>query len=181
MRSEKREVRKERAGIPHFSILSSHFWRAVGGCLFALLLLSPALAVEPDEMLADPALEARARAVTQELRCVVCQNQSVDDSDAPLARDIRILVRERIAKGDSDEQARAFIVARYGDFVLLKPPLRSDTLLLWFGPLLLLGLGLALAWFYVARVRRSGATAAPLSAAEEERVQRLLDEEAGSR
>lgn len=180
MRSEKREARKERVGMSHFSILSSHFWRAVGGCLFALLLLSPTLAVEPDEMLADPVLEARARALTQELRCVVCQNQSVDDSDAPLARDIRIVVRERIAQGDSDEQARAFIVARYGDFVLLKPPLRSDTLLLWFGPVLLLGAGLALAWFYVRRLR-AGAADGPLSAAEEERAQRLLDEDAGRR
>ena len=132
-------------------------------------------------MLADPVLEERARGIGKILRCLVCQNQSIDDSNADLARDLRVLVRRRLVAGDSDEQAVKFIVDRYGDFVLLKPPLRSDTLLLWFGPALLLGIGLALAWFYIARVRRAGATASPLSAAEEERVQRLLDEDAGNR
>jgi len=140
-----------------------------------LFSLSAARAVEPDEMLKDPALEARARALTQELRCVVCQNQSVDDSDAPLARDIRILVRERIQNGDSVDEARAFIVARYGNYVLLKPPLEFDTLVLWFGPVLLLGAGLAFAWAYVARLNRGGAPAPALSAAEEKAVQQILD------
>lgn len=96
------------------------------------------LAVEPNEMLADPALEARAEVLSKELRCVVCQNQSIDASNAPLARDMRLLVRERIAAGDSDAQAKAYLVERYGNFVLLKPPFQPNTLLLWFGPLLIL-------------------------------------------
>ena len=140
------------------------------------LALASAHAVEPDEVLADPVLEARARAVTQELRCVVCQNQSVDDSDAPLARDIRVLVRERIAGGDSDAQARDFVVARYGDFVLLRPPLKPETLLLWLGPGLLLVGGLALAWVYVRRVGRTSAAVQPLTASEEDDVRRILDD-----
>jgi cytochrome c-type biogenesis protein CcmH len=92
----------------------------------------------PDEMLGDPALEARARAISQKLRCLVCQNQSIDDSDAPLAHDLRVLVRERLMAGDDDTQAIGFLVARYGNFVLLKPPLQADTIALWFGPLLFL-------------------------------------------
>jgi cytochrome c-type biogenesis protein CcmH len=138
-------------------------------------LISIAHAVEPDEKLADPALEARARALTLELRCVVCQNQSVDDSDAPLAKDIRVLVRERIKAGDSDEEVRAFIVARYGKFVLLRPPLDGETLVLWLGPAVLLLAGLALAYFYVRRVRKATAPA-PLSPAEEEAVRRLIED-----
>jgi cytochrome c-type biogenesis protein CcmH len=141
-----------------------------------LLLTAAAQAVEPDEKLSDPTLEARARAVTQELRCVVCQNQSVDDSDADLARDIRVLVRERIAAGDSDDQVRDFIVARYGKFVLLKPPLEGDTLVLWFAPAVLLLAGLALAFFYVRRLNRATTTPAPLSAAEEKAVARLIED-----
>jgi cytochrome c-type biogenesis protein CcmH len=139
----------------------------------SLALAGAALAVEPDEKLADPALEARARALTLELRCVVCQNQSVDDSDAPLAKDIRVLVRERIKAGDSDEAVRDFIVARYGKFVLLRPPLDGETVVLWVGPAVLLLAGLALAYFYVRRVRETTAPA-PLSPAEEEAVQRLI-------
>lgn len=152
-------------------------WRRVALIVLAFTAaLSAAHAVEPDEMLADPALEARARALTLELRCVVCQNQSVDDSDAPLAKDIRVLVRERIMAGDSDEAVRAFIVARYGKFVLLKPPLDGDTVLLWFGPVALLAAALALAYVYMRRVNRSPAAAPPLSAAEEEAVKRLIEE-----
>lgn len=139
--------------------------------------LSVARAVEPDEILADPALEARARALTLELRCVVCQNQSVDDSDAPLAKDIRVLVRERIMAGDSDEAVRAFIVARYGKFVLLRPPLDGDTVLLWFGPVALLAAALALAVVYMRRVNRAAAASPPLSAAEEEAVKQLIEEQ----
>ena len=104
---------------------------------FALVLwlaAVPAGAVEPDEMLADAALEARARAVSATLRCLVCQNQSIDDSNAPLARDLRILVRERLSAGESNEAAIAFVVARYGDFVLLKPPFKPTTWLLWLAP-----------------------------------------------
>jgi cytochrome c-type biogenesis protein CcmH len=144
--------------------------------LLALLpLAGPALAVQPDERLADPALEARARALSRELRCIVCQNESIDDSNAPLARDIRVLLRERLAAGDSDTQARAFLVVRYGDFVLLRPPIRADTYLLWFGPfaLLLLGGGVA----YVALRRRRPVPAVPLSAEEQARLDALMREE----
>ena len=112
--------------------------------LLALFLFAaPAWAVLPDERLADPALEARARALSKELRCVVCHNESIDDSNATLARDIRIVLRERLAAGDSDAHAKAYLVARYGDFVLLRPPVRADTYLLWFGPFALLALGAA--------------------------------------
>src|SRR5262249_46222857 len=111
-----------------------------------------ALAVQPDEILTDPALEGRARTLSKELRCRVCQNQSIDDSDAPLARDLRILVRERLTQGDSDSQVIDFLVARYREFVLLKPRLSLHTALLWFGPPALLGGG-ALALFVVARRR----------------------------
>jgi len=105
--------------------------------LILLVLLtdgSPARAVEPDEVLANPVLEGRAREISTELRCVVCQNQSIDDSDADIARDLRLLVRERLVAGDSDEQVVEYIVARYGDFVLLRPPFQSNTLALWLGP-----------------------------------------------
>ncbi len=140
------------------------------------LMSSPAFAVEPDEILADPALEARARALTQELRCVVCQNQSVDDSDAPLARDMRVLVRERIKAGETDEEVRAFVVARYGKFVLLRPPLEGDTLILWFAPFAVVGLGVLAAWAYIRSLASQPQTAAPLSATEEDAVRRKLDD-----
>lgn len=146
----------------------------------AMLLLtlswSAALAVEPDEVLADPALEARARVLTQDLRCVVCQNQSVDDSDAPLARDMRILVRERIKAGDSDAEVRAFMIERYGKFVLLSPPVEGDTLLLWLAPFAIVGLGALAAWAYLRGLARQPATATELSATEEDAVRRRLDE-----
>jgi cytochrome c-type biogenesis protein CcmH len=122
--------------------------------LTTTLLTTPrvALAVQPDEVLADPALEGRARTLSRELRCMVCQNQSIDDSDAPLARDLRLLVRERLKDGDSDHQVIDFLVARYGEFVLLKPRLSLHTALLWFGPPTLL-CGGALALFMIARRR----------------------------
>ncbi|MDZ4789652.1 MAG: cytochrome c-type biogenesis protein [Hyphomicrobiales bacterium] len=107
---------------------------------------SGALAVEPDEILADPAVEARARAISAELRCLVCQNQSIDDSDAPLARDLRVLVRDRLKNGDTNEQAVEFIVARYGDFVLLRPPFSLSTALLWLTPALLFLSGAFFIW-----------------------------------
>ena len=107
-----------------------------------LLLASPALAVRPDEVLSEPALEARARALSVELRCLVCRNENIDDSDADLARDLRLLVRERISSGDTDAQAMAYIVDRYGEFVLLKPPARGANLVLWLaGPAMLLAGG----------------------------------------
>ncbi|MHC2281707.1 cytochrome c-type biogenesis protein CcmH [Bradyrhizobium diazoefficiens] len=146
------------------------------------LLASPAVhAVQPDEIMSDPAKETRARDLSRELRCMVCQNQSIDDSDAPLARDLRLLVRERIAAGDSNSQVLDFLVARYGEFVLLKPRLRQ-TLLLWLlGPLLLTGGGLAL-WLQIRRRSRSGADlpAPPLTPDEEARLAALMSDEAKS-
>ena len=137
-----------------------------------------AYAVQPDEIMSDPAKEARARDLSRELRCMVCQNQSIDDSDAPLARDLRLLVRERIATGDSDSQVIDFLVARYGEFVLLKPRFTPHTLLLWLlPPLALIGGGLAL-WFYSRRRSNAGGAADPallhLTAEEEARLERLL-------
>ncbi|MEY9637367.1 cytochrome c-type biogenesis protein CcmH [Bradyrhizobium japonicum] len=122
-----------------------------------LLALPAAHAVQPDEIMSDPAKEARARDLSRELRCMVCQNQSIDDSDAPLARDLRLLVRERIAAGDSNSQVLDFLVARYGEFVLLKPRFERQTMLLWLlAPLLLISGGLAL-WLQIRRRARSGA------------------------
>src|SRR5215471_17580946 len=116
-----------------------------GFVLLAAIGLSSAHAVQPDEVMSDPAREARARALSQELRCMVCQNQSIDDSEAPLARDLRLLVRERIASGDSDAQVINFLVARYGEFVLLRPRFERQTFLLWLvPPLVLFGGGLIL-------------------------------------
>ena len=111
--------------------------------MLALMLsiaTTPAMAVNPDEVLENQVLEARARAISQNLRCLVCQNQSIDESDADLARDLRILVRERLMAGDSDDEVLSFVVARYGDYVLLKPPFKLLTLILWFGPLALFGI-----------------------------------------
>ena len=118
--------------------------------LAVVLAAAGAQAVLPSEQLADPKLEARAIGITRDLRCVVCQNQSIDDSDAPLAHDLRVLVRERLVAGDSDAQARDYVVARYGDFVLLKPPLAANTLALWFGPALVLLVGGFGVWRYFA-------------------------------
>jgi len=142
--------------------------------LFAcLMLLTPAYAVEPGEALADPALEARARDLSVDLRCLVCQNQSIDDSHAPLAKDLRLLVRERLAAGDSDEQVRTYLVQRYGDFVLLKPPLRIGTLLLWGAPLMVLLAG-AFGLVIASRRRNAGVAAAALSPDEQARLDKLL-------
>jgi len=136
-------------------------WRAMLRLLVlpGLLLLAapaPLHAVEPDEILADPALEARARDLGRELRCLVCQNQSIEDSDAPLARDLRVILRQRIEAGDSDEAAVAWIVERYGDYVLLKPPLRGDTVILWGAPLVALAGGALVVFFAMRRNRRAG-------------------------
>ncbi|MGA7485697.1 MAG: cytochrome c-type biogenesis protein [Xanthobacteraceae bacterium] len=127
--------------------------------LFLIVLLTsiaaPAFAVEPDEMLSDPALEVRARALSKELRCMVCQNQSIDDSEAPLARDLRILVRERLQAGDSDRQVIDFLVARYGEFVLLRPRFSWHTALLWLAPAAVLLIG-ACVLLVLARRYRTG-------------------------
>jgi cytochrome c-type biogenesis protein CcmH len=142
--------------------------------LLAAFLPGLALAVQPDEILKDPALESRARAISSELRCLVCQNQSIDDSDAGLARDLRLLVRERLQAGDNDVQVQDFLVQRYGDFILLKPPFKTGTLLLWLAPLGVL-LGGAAALFVIARRRRSTESVAALSDAEQAQLQALLD------
>jgi cytochrome c-type biogenesis protein CcmH len=141
----------------------------------ALLAAPLAHAVQPDEVMRDPALESRARALSGELRCMVCQNQSIDDSDAPLARDIRLLIRERIAKGESNDAVRAFLVSRYGDFILLKPPLEWSTLLLWGGAPLALVAGALALW---SGARRRAPAPAPLTPAEEARLAAIAHEEA---
>ncbi len=151
-----------------------HFWLA---CLIIGLGMQPALAVNPDERLADPALEARARHLSQELRCLVCQNQSIDDSNADLARDLRLLVRERLEAGDSDAQVLAYLRARYGDFVLLDPPIERATYLLWFGPPVVLALSLGL---LLLRLRtRPEIETSPLDAADRARLDTVLREDLG--
>jgi cytochrome c-type biogenesis protein CcmH len=159
--------------------------KAIQGFLLAMVLLAqaPALAVQPDEMLVDPALEQRARTLSRELRCMVCQNQSIDDSEAPLARDLRLLVRERLKTGDSDQQVLDFLVARYGQFVLLKPRFGWDTALLWGAPAGVLVIGVL---GLVVLIRRSRdpaqgiADQAPLSEAERNRLNVLLENPRGS-
>ena len=141
--------------------------------LLATLLALPALAVEPSEVLKDPALEARARDIGRQLRCVVCQNQSIDDSAAEVARDMRRAVRERLSAGDSDTQVFDFMVARYGDYVLLKPPFKLGTLLLWLGAPLVLLIAVATIMLTALR-RRATAPLPPLSDEERERLRTLL-------
>ena len=144
----------------------------------SLLLAAPLRAVEPKEILANPILEARARALSKDLRCMVCQNQSIDDSDAPLAHDLRVLVRERLKAGDSDAQVLDFLVARYGEFVLLKPPLSWHTAALWGLPPVLLVIGIATIVVVLRRRRAAPLTeTANLSAAEEARLANLMREE----
>ncbi|MBI3698854.1 MAG: cytochrome c-type biogenesis protein CcmH [Afipia sp.] len=151
--------------------------------LALLLTVAPiaAHAVQPDEIMADPAKEMRARNLSRELRCMVCQNQSIDDSDAPLARDLRLLVREQIAAGKTDEQVMDFLVSRYGEFVLLKPRVEKSTLLLWLvPPLVLVSGGIAL-WLSIRRRNRYGAgndaAAMRLTPDEEARLERLISRE----
>jgi cytochrome c-type biogenesis protein CcmH len=148
--------------------------RALGLLLLVLIAL-PALAVEPSEMLPDPALEARAREIGQSLRCVVCQNQSIDDSAAEVAHDMRRAVRERLSAGDSNDQVFAYMVARYGDYVLLKPPFKAGTLVLWLGAptLMLIAAG---ALLLAARRRRVPLAPSPLSEDERERLSVILSE-----
>jgi cytochrome c-type biogenesis protein CcmH len=138
-----------------------------------IIAAAAAGAVQPDEVMNDPALEARARDLSVELRCMVCQNQSIDDSDAPLARDIRLLIRDRIAKGESNDAVRAFLVSRYGDFILLKPRFKPSTLLLWLCAPLTLALG-AMAIYYAKR--RAPPPTPPLSAEEEKRLAEVTRE-----
>jgi cytochrome c-type biogenesis protein CcmH len=146
--------------------------RAIAVAIAWLALTAAVLAVEPDEMLKDPALEARARALTQTLRCMVCQNESIDESSAPLARDLRILVRERIAAGESDAAVRDYLVARYGEFILLEPRFRPGTALLWGLPFLILLIAAARIAAVVARRREP--PPAPLTAQERRQLDALL-------
>lgn len=149
---------------------------ALGAFVLAFMLfIGACLAVEPSEMLKDPVLEARARTIGQALRCVVCQNQSIDDSSAEVARDMRRAVRERVTAGDSDDRVFAYMVARYGDYVLLKPPFKTSTLVLWLGgPLLLIVAGSALLIAARRRTRRIVTPPQPLSAEERQRLDALL-------
>ncbi len=143
--------------------------------MVVLVFASPAAAVDPDERLDDPVLEERARGLSQELRCLVCQNQSIDDSDAPLAKDLRVLVRDRLTAGDTDQEVLSYIVDRYGEFVLLRPPLRAGTVLLWLSPFLVLLIGVASVLVYL-RSRQPGSVEAPipLSEAEKARLEKIV-------
>jgi len=153
---------------------------------------APAWAVNPDEVLSDPLLELRAREISKGLRCLVCQNQSIDDSDAGLAKDLRVLVRERLVAGDSDSRVLEFVVSRYGDFVLLKPPFKGATLVLWLGPLVFVGFGLFAMISFMRRRRtadgfiaptdskaasRPSSSQAPLTADEQRRIKELLKDD----
>ena len=140
---------------------------------FVWLAAGSAFALRPDEMLSNPKLEQRARAIGKELRCLVCQNESIDDSNADLAHDLRVLVRQRVLAGDSDEQVKQYVVARYGNYVLLKPPFDAETYLLWFGPLILLLGGVGAATIFYRRSART-VEAAPLSAEENQRLAALI-------
>ena len=146
-----------------------------GMALLAVAVSTPAHALKPDEILPDPAQEQRARAIGRELRCLVCQNQSIDDSEAELARDLRLVVRERIRAGDDDTSVLRYMQARYGDFVLLRPPVKPATYLLWFGPLLLAAAGIAgLLVYFRRRTATESAEAAPLAEEERRRLDELL-------
>lgn len=141
--------------------------------LLALSLSWPALAVQPDEVLDDPVLEERARDISSGLRCIVCRNESIDESNAELARDLRLLVRERLVAGDSDEEVVSFVVDRYGEYVLLRPPMRGSTIALWLAAPVLLVLGLGLAAVYIRR--RAAAPAPTEQALSEEEAARLKE------
>jgi len=139
-------------------------------------MVARAFAVEPSERLADPNLEARAVAIGATLRCLVCQNESIEDSNASLAHDIRVLLRQLLAHGDTDAEARQAIVARYGEFVLLKPPVQPATYVLWFGPVAMLLLGFAAIVLWLRRRPATNASAAPLSPQEQSRLDTMLRE-----
>jgi cytochrome c-type biogenesis protein CcmH len=152
----------------------------LGAVLTCLLLLAPlaARAVQPDEIMTDPRLEARARALSAQLRCMVCQNESIDESHADLAHDLRVLVRERLQAGDSDDQIRAFLVRRYGDFILLKPPFKLETWLLWGAPVVILLIGCSI--IFVARRQQKSlapANIVSLSEAERAKLEAMLGED----
>jgi cytochrome c-type biogenesis protein CcmH len=148
---------------------------ALVALLLALIVPQTAHAVTPDEILKDPALETRARNLSRELRCMVCQNQSIDDSEAPLAKDLRVLVRERLSSGDSDKQVLDYLVSRYGEFVLLKPPFELHTLLLWAVSPAVLLVGIVTLLVMARRRRAAIPPAPPLSEAEEKRLAMLVE------
>jgi cytochrome c-type biogenesis protein CcmH len=156
-------------------------YRVLAIALISITMMSPAYAVNPDEILEDPALEARARVVGKELRCLVCQNQSIDDSDADLARDLRVLVRERITQGDSNEEVIDYVVSRYGDFVLLNPPFKLKTYALWFGPWVILVFGVVVIWLFYRRrhtaFSEGNATANSLNEKEATRLKKIMEED----
>lgn len=147
--------------------------------LFLMCLLTPSLtmAVQPDEMLTDPVLEARARTISAGLRCMVCQNQSIDDSDADLAHDLRLLVRQRLQAGDGDEAVRRYLVERYGDYILLNPPLKNSTLILWMGPPVVGMFAIVFVGLMLRRRKNDEEMTRPLSMAEGERLKELFSVE----
>ncbi len=147
---------------------------ALAVCITLLFAVPGAHAVEPDEMLDDPALEARAREISKNLRCLVCQNQSIDDSNADLAKDLRVIVRQRLAAGDSNDEVFQFVVDRYGEYVLLRPPLRGSTYALWFGPIILVVVGGGALLMLAARRRHADSPAPGLSSDEQSRLSELL-------
>lgn len=152
-----------------------------GAVVLWLGVTTAAHAVEPDEMLDDPVLEDRAREVSRDLRCVVCQNESIDESNADMARDMRLLVRDRILQGDSNQEVKAYLVDRYGDYVLLRPPFKPTTYVLWFGPLIILILAVLTAVVYTRRKAAAPPAPPPLSAEEQARLRALMpdDEDQG--
>jgi cytochrome c-type biogenesis protein CcmH len=150
--------------------------KILAGLCAMFMFAATAHAVQPDEVLKDPALEARARELSKDIRCLVCQNQSIDDSNADLARDLRVLVRQRLTQGDSNEQVMDYLVKRYGDFVLLRPPVKASTYLLWYGPIVIFVLGaLGLIMFFRGRRVTSATTTAALSEDEQQQIEALLD------
>lgn len=148
-------------------------------CLSLAAVSGESFAVNPDEVLDDPALEARAREISKEVRCLVCQNEPIDSSNAELARELRLVVRERLVAGDSDQEVKDFLVARYGDFVLFRPPMHAGTFLLWFGPLLVFVAGGFGVLFFFRATKRAGGPA-PLSAREREKLQSILGDQNGT-
>ncbi|NMM44952.1 cytochrome c-type biogenesis protein CcmH [Rhodospirillaceae bacterium KN72] len=155
------------------------FTAAVTG-LILLALTGPAQAVLPDEKLSDPALEARARVISQDIRCLVCQNQSIDDSNADLARDLRIIVRERLLAGDTNQEVKDYLTARYGDYVLLSPPMNLETVLLWSGPFVLVAIGLiSIGLWYRGRRAQMAEAGGTLTDDERRRIETLLSQAGG--
>jgi len=148
--------------------------RLTATLMLLVALAAPALAVQPDEMLKNPVLEARARHLSEGLRCLVCQNESIDNSNAPLAHDLRVLIRQRLKAGDTDSQVINYVVARYGEFVLLKPRFEPRTLVLWLGPFAILLAGIAFVWSKRSRPSNVAKAEAALSAEEKSRLSRLL-------